>query len=583
MNSIVSACLDSLNKINETDFEYEMMACEQLIESYDKLIRLMEHYTLDQIDNIPYLSTLIPSVVFQEAEVINNQNQEQQQADPSPNPGTVTNNNSNDNNESEEKSDDGNKKEKAWEFDPRRDKKDGSGKENILVSILFFIPRLIFACIRFIVVSIKNLFSGKDAAAKSESNVNNAIDEDPAYWQAKLNEFNQELSQKYPSAMLYFDWNTAVNGAIQGGQAIATQNEKTGKSRISVILPVNIEELNNLIQQVVVKHVDAMVNFLTGTFGGMTNANGEEQEPYEVKAESIKQMITAFNNDNALFVKEREKANNILKNQKASKALYVDGAVKYTIIEVYTHLDTTTRTMNALSDRANKISSLVKKLQNTPNKKPLTTEAAQNLKDMDAALKTVINTLANTINDYCLKLVGASTESLKAIEAFITNNPKDANANNTQQNQNQNQNQDQTGQQGSNPPTGENQGQNPPAAAEDTNNKPGVVQNIRNTLNNSKAGQAINNSAVGQGFEWLQGRRKYKYIVTDRNGNQIGLQQSFDGDRKDWKNLVNNVAAAGNKIQIVKEYYYDENGNEVEVVLEHTEYYQDDNISPLEY
>lgn len=578
MNSIVSACLDSLSKINETDFEYEMMACEQLIESYDKLIRLMEHYTMDQIDNIPYLSTLIPSVVFQEAEVINNQNQEQQ-ADSSPTPGTVSNNNSNDNNESEEKSDN-NKKEKAWEFDPRRDKKDGSGKENILISILFFIPRLIFACIRFIVVSIKNLFSGKDAATKSESNVNNAIDEDPAYWQAKLNEFNQELSQKYPSAMLYFDWNSAVNGAIQGGQATAVKNEKTGKSIISVILPINIEEINNLIQQVVVKHVDVLINFLNGTFGGMTT-NGEDHEPYEVKAESIKGMITAFNNDNALFVKEREKANNILKTQKASKALYVDGAVKYTIIEVYTHLDAITRTMNALSDRATKISNLVKKLQNTPNKKPLTTEAAQNLKDMDAALKTVINTLANTINDYCLKLVGASTESLKAIEAFITNNPKNANANN-QQNQNQNQNQTQTGQQGGNPPTGQNQGQNPPAVTENINN-PGVVQNVRNNLNNSKVGQAINNSAVGQGFEWLQGRRKYKYIVTDRNGNQIGLQQSFDGDRKDWKNLVNNVAAAGNKIQIVKEYYYDENGNEVEIVLEHTEYYQDDNITPLEY
>ncbi len=583
MNSIVSACLDSLNKINETDFEYEMLACEQLIESYDKLIRLMEHYTLDQIDNIPYLSTLIPSVVFQEAEAINNQNQNQeQQANPSPTSGTVSNNNSNDNNESEEKSDN-NKKEKAWEFDPRRDKKDGSGKENILISILFFIPRLIFACIRFIVVSIKNLFSGKDAATKSESNVNNAIDKDPAYWQAKLNEFNQELSQKYPSAMLYFDWNSAVNGAIQGGQATSVKNVKTGKSIISVILPINIEEINNLVQQVVVKHVDALINFLNGTFGGMTT-NGEDHEPYEVKAESIKGMITAFNNDNALFVKEREKANNILKTQKASKALYVDGAVKYTIIEVYTHLDSITRTMNALSDRATKISNLVKQLQNTPNKKPLTTEATQNLKDMDAALKTVINTLANTINDYCLKLVGASTESLKAIEAFITNNPKNANANTQQQNQNQNQNQTQTtGQQGVNPPAGQNQGQNPPAVAENNNNNPGVVQNVRNNLNNSKVGQAINNSAVGQGFEWLQGRRQYKYIVTDRNGNQIGLQQSFDGDRKDWKNLVNNVAAAGNKIQIVKEYYYDENGNEVEIVLEHTEYYQDDNISPLEY
>ena len=575
MNSIVSACLDSLSKINETDYEYEMLACEQLIESYDKLIKLMEHYTPEQIDNIPYLSTLIPSVVFQEAEVINNQNQNNNSdQQPATNQGTDNSSNSNDDNKSDEKSNDG--KEQAWKFNPRPDKANGNGKENIIISILAFIPRLIIACVRFIIVSIKNLFSGKKAATDAANNVAATVDEDPEYWKAKLNEFNQEISQKYPSAMLYFDWDSAVQGVKDGGQAatLTTTNAKTGvkKTTISVILPINIEEINNTIQQVVVKHVDVLVNFLTGAFGGMTKEGG----PNEIKAENIKQMIDVFNNDNAIFTKKRETANNILKTQKASNALYVDGAVKYSIIEVYANLDVITRTMNALSDRANRIAALIKKLQDDPNKKPITTEAAQNLKDMDAALKTVINTLASIINEYCLKLIGASTESLKAIETFINNNPKDQNANNNQQ-QTQNLNNQQTPQNGNNPSVN-NQTQTPPA---ENNEGPNKLQQTRDNLNNSKVGQAVNNSAVGRGLEWLQGRRKYKYKITDKNGNPIGFTQSFDGNVKDWKNYVNSVAATGNKIEIVKEYYYDENGNEV--ILEHDEYYQDDNITPLEY
>lgn len=130
MNSLVNECVKSINAIDTTDFNGEIAVCESLLETYERAALILECYKGDDLSPFSCFTESAISVV-QEA-------------------------------------DDG---EKLWEFEARKDKKDGTGKENILWSIIAFIPRLIAAVVKFIYRGLKQIFTGKKATEAMDKQI----------------------------------------------------------------------------------------------------------------------------------------------------------------------------------------------------------------------------------------------------------------------------------------------------------------------------------------------------------------------------------------------------------------------------
>lgn len=177
MNSIVEQCIASINDIKNTDFETEMDICESVIESYSKTLHLLEYYRDADVASLDILECEPLRVLITEAEQPQSvtpapaNNQQQQQ--------TATENTQASNastNATEEKKDEKKDDEKLWQADFRKTKDDGK-KEHIIISILAFIPRLLWAIITFIGRWIKSLFKGKEKTKASEQKISSAINE----------------------------------------------------------------------------------------------------------------------------------------------------------------------------------------------------------------------------------------------------------------------------------------------------------------------------------------------------------------------------------------------------------------------
>ena len=58
MTSIVDECLKSISQINQNDLDGEMAVCESMLESYEKIFDLMEHYSDDELSSLTFLESV---------------------------------------------------------------------------------------------------------------------------------------------------------------------------------------------------------------------------------------------------------------------------------------------------------------------------------------------------------------------------------------------------------------------------------------------------------------------------------------------------------------------------------------------
>ena len=170
--SLQTECLENIEAYSDEQFAAEMTVIESAMAIFDKAILMMELSNSD-ID-LPDCSLFMESTFFQEQDgdpAAPKQNAGQTGENPTP----AATNNAVNNNANANKANTNNKNAKVtdnpdeYNKDHHFRKANKEGKlENIFISILLFIPRLITLPIKLIVNAIKNNKSG-DAAKKAES------------------------------------------------------------------------------------------------------------------------------------------------------------------------------------------------------------------------------------------------------------------------------------------------------------------------------------------------------------------------------------------------------------------------------
>lgn len=165
--SLQTECLENIEAYSDEQFTAEMNVIESAFEIFDKTILMMELSNSD-ID-LPDCSLFMESTFFQEDETTTPQANANNQQPAAANNTTANNANTNkaanNNNKNAKVTDNPDEYNKDHHF--RKANKEGK-LENIFISILLFIPRLITLPIKLIVNAIKNNKSG-DAAKKAES------------------------------------------------------------------------------------------------------------------------------------------------------------------------------------------------------------------------------------------------------------------------------------------------------------------------------------------------------------------------------------------------------------------------------
>ena len=268
MNSIVDACLKSINEVAESELNAELKACDALLESYSKAIKLMSYYGEFSI---------APQQVIVEEETPQNP-QPAQNAQPAAQPAQT--NNTQQQQTATTKTDNGEKK-SAWEFNPRPDKKDGSGKENIIISILAFIPRLLLAVIKFIGTSIKNLFSSKNQTEQALNNVSDKLDAAPdAFKTWALNEDN--LAKLIREASGEQNWNLSFKisptNFKNSAEFDSGKTDKKGHAiyEVWVYPPISVGTVENNLSAFITQVLDPLTKTINDLFIHKVNDEGRQ-------------------------------------------------------------------------------------------------------------------------------------------------------------------------------------------------------------------------------------------------------------------------------------------------------------------
>ena len=170
--SLQTECLENIGAYSDEQLNAEMTVIESAMAIFDKAILMMELSNSD-ID-LPDCSLFMESTFFQEQDG-DPTTPQQDVGQTGENPAPVATNNAGNNNANTNKANTNNKNAKVtdnpdeYNKDHHFRKANKEGKlENIFISILLFIPRLITLPIKLIVNAIKNNKSG-DAAKKAES------------------------------------------------------------------------------------------------------------------------------------------------------------------------------------------------------------------------------------------------------------------------------------------------------------------------------------------------------------------------------------------------------------------------------
>lgn len=193
MNSLVEECLTSINALDTNSYEKEMAVCEAFVETYNRAMHVLEYYRGDDLSPLQLFASSPIDQVIVEAEtaptptdtppsVDDNQAKAQSirsvaGADPTGSgtggqTATDTANATNDTNEADK---DKKSEEKLWDFEFRHNKKDSKEKENIVISILFAVPRFIAAIGKLIYRGVKRAFSDKNVVKSNDKSIDDAL------------------------------------------------------------------------------------------------------------------------------------------------------------------------------------------------------------------------------------------------------------------------------------------------------------------------------------------------------------------------------------------------------------------------
>lgn len=290
MTSIVDECLKSISQINQNDLAGEMAVCESMLESYEKIFSLMEHYSDDELSSLTFLESVIPTVTIQEADAGTNP----APANPQPADQNADQNTNGDD-----------KKEKLWEFNPRGKNEKTGRKEKMWKSILLFIPRLIIAVGRFIYRWVKSLFTNKnesDQATKTAGeNLDKLAEEQPNFFEdpdnlAKLilQMNSDEMEKKTYPAFTY-----VINKKI-GGQQQSTDKFNSalspGNGTFIVYPPLSIDKMIENLQQYDANILKGLINYVKAVTQGSSAEDGSVKITQITNAyiEKTSNIITEF-------------------------------------------------------------------------------------------------------------------------------------------------------------------------------------------------------------------------------------------------------------------------------------------------
>lgn len=613
MNSIVDACLKSINDINENEFIAEMNAFDALLENYNKMLCLMEYDT---------------SRVFIEAEVA--QNPPAQNTQPAAQPAQT------DNTQQQQtattKTDNGEKK-SAWEFNPRPDKKDGSGKENIIISILAFIPRLIVACVKFLVNSIKNLFSGKDKTEQAMNNVTKQLDAAPeAFRKWALDQDNLARLMEEASGQQNWSLHYRISPIKFDNSAKVATGEKgflgMNKYEIRVYPPIGTDTIENNLKSYVTEVLDPLIKDLNAMFVHKTN-DQDGQKIMQLTGNTVKHLKSIIDVYYVRLKKQNEIAMNVKKTQDSTKKLIVQipGSPNLTTMdysktpkELYTKLGEFSQILQVIEKRSDTIEKLVQNYQKDPGTMaPDSPETLTAFKKTIEELKNVTSDIINQmrfVSDLATNLPKELDLTAQGIPKLIQrwtqngNNTAEANAEKPIEGETK---------------TNDGGEVNNDAAAE--GNSDGVPDEAYAALDEQNRRQAIPEAAKGVGNAIVGAAKKAGNAVSNwgskvkkfisKNPNAIhivrvkdptGMDPKFGVARrieipeksipeftKKWKdqgfevtvlessNLIG-IDEDGNQYEITLEEYI-ENYSDIEIITEqdYLMYYQFENISSLEF
>lgn len=398
MNSIVDACLKSINEVAESELDAELKACDSLLESYSKAIKLMSYYGEFSI---------VPQQVIVEEETPQNPQPAQQQETSNTQPTAQQNNQQN----NQQQNNNANKS--AWEFNPRPDKKDGSGKENIIISILAFIPRLLLAVIKFIGTSIKNLFSGKNQTEQALNNISDKLDATPdAFKTWALNEDN--LAKLIRDASGEQNWNLSFKisptNFKNSAEFDSGKTDKKGRAiyEVWVYPPISVGTVENNLSAFITQVLDPLTKTINDLFIHKVNDEGR-QDLNQLKKEDVDKLNNIISRFKSKVRAENEIAKATKETQKSTKNLIVnvkgnrsesETTLAYAVKPgtLYNNLGKISQIIQVMDKRVNGIEALLKKYQDSSNKMaPDSPETLENFKKSIGSLKDVASDIITQV------------------------------------------------------------------------------------------------------------------------------------------------------------------------------------------
>lgn len=402
--SLQMECLENIEAFSDEQMSREMAVIESVLEIYDKAILMMELSNKD-ID-IPDCSMFMESTFFQEENETQPAEQQQQQ---NSNPaqagnegeaaktGNNGNNNSGKNEKGEKVTDNPEEYNKEHHF--RKANKEGK-LENMFISILLFIPRLIALPIKLLVNFIK-----KKKNDKAADDVKKATPEEKA-------KVAEELKKNEGA--------TNNNTTIKNGEitASATMNGDNGDEQIWIGLDGDANIFTNI-------DMDAVSRGLDNTYGAIVQTlnnpdNLKSTKPISFNFETVKQQtenankqhaekrvkeqLEAFEDKRAQILTSLSKRLSELENCRSTiedsiKQLERPGALKgYNLAQV----------VNARKEDLNSIKMVVK----------WTSNCVKALQAVDTLTEEVLSTYSNyltQIRNITNKAQNAATEDVSAL------------------------------------------------------------------------------------------------------------------------------------------------------------------------
>lgn len=283
--SLQTECLENIEAFSDEHINREMAVIESVLEIFDKTILMMELSNNDV--DVPDCSMFMESTFFQEVETPATENVGQN------NTQTTTgdnNNNQKTNNNSQNNSGKGAKvtdDPKEYNKDHHFRKANKEGKlENVFISILLFIPRLLTLPFKLIVNAIKNHKSNGEAAKKAES-------------------ATPDEKQKVVDSIKNGNGEDGVT-VDENGNLLAS--DSSGNNDVVVTFDVQTASFNMPQSDIGVPMTDLMKNIQNLNNGNLTSPQQLVQSPAQTPQQPNQQVVKAVNWDKvrADFIKRAD-------------------------------------------------------------------------------------------------------------------------------------------------------------------------------------------------------------------------------------------------------------------------------------